>query len=98
MNKLSTAEWVRVISVRTEGVSVNSPARMTGIAKTTILRLLAKVGSPCLQYYEARVRGLKPANFERDEVWSYYYAKDKNAPDEMKAEFKAGKGLALDRA
>jgi len=44
MNKLSTAKRVAVISALVEGCSVRSTSRLTGVAKGTILRLLAEVG------------------------------------------------------
>jgi DNA-directed RNA polymerase specialized sigma24 family protein len=50
MNRLPIAKKVAVISALVEGCSVRSTSRLTGVAKGTILRLLAEVGSACARY------------------------------------------------
>ena len=47
MNRLSTAKRVQVVSALVEGNSVRSTCRMTGIAKGTVLSLLADLGKVC---------------------------------------------------
>ena len=49
-NVLSMDKKVAVISALVEGCSVRSTSRLTGVAKGTILRLLAKVGQACSDY------------------------------------------------
>jgi hypothetical protein len=43
MNRLSTEKRVQVISALVEGVSINATCRMTGVAKHTVLNLLALI-------------------------------------------------------
>ncbi|MGZ6210388.1 MAG: IS1 family transposase, partial [Syntrophales bacterium] len=44
MNKLSIEKRTQVISCLVEGNSIRATVRMTGVAKNTIVRLLAEVG------------------------------------------------------
>lgn len=84
MNKLSNEERARVIMSLVEGNSINSTVRMTGIAHTTILRLLAEVGEACLRFHDAQVRNLSTTTVQADEVWSFCYAKQKNVPAHLR--------------
>jgi IS1 family transposase len=77
MNTLSTAKKVAVISALVEGVSVRATSRMTGVAKGTILRLLADVGTACAEYQNRTLRGLACKRVQIDEIWSFCYAKEK---------------------
>lgn len=90
MNRLSKDEQKAVVTALIEGCSINSVVRMTGIAKTTILRLLAKLGCACSQHLDATIRGLKPARIQCDEVWSFCYSKQKNVPADHRGEFGFG--------
>jgi hypothetical protein len=47
MNKLTTADRVRVISALVEGCSIRATVRMTGVAKNTVVKLLADIGTAC---------------------------------------------------
>ena len=58
MNRLSTAKRVAVISALVEGCSVRSTSRLTGVAKGTILRLLASVGDACARYQDDAIRNV----------------------------------------
>lgn len=77
MNKLSTANRKAVIRALVEGCSVNATVRMTGIAKTTILRLIRDLGCACAKYHDENVRHLKPTRIQCDEVWSFVHCKQK---------------------
>jgi hypothetical protein len=85
MNRLSIAKRVAVISALVEGCSVRSTSRLTGVAKGTILRLLADVGDACARFHDQHVRDLKCRRIQCDEIWSFVGAKAKNATDEQKA-------------
>lgn len=77
MNKLKTNKRKAVIAALVEGNSINSTVRMTGVAKTTILRLLADLGAACAKYHDEHVRGLSPRLVQCDEVWSFVYCKER---------------------
>ena len=78
MNRLSIANRTRVISALVEGCGINATARMTGISKPTILKLLSDLGAVCYAYHDAYVRGLKSKRVQCDEIWSFVGAKMKN--------------------
>lgn len=84
MNILTTEKRVAVISALVEGCSIRSTVRMTGVAKNTIVKLLAQVGEACLDYQDTVLRELPCKRIECDEIWAFCYAKDKNLPDAMR--------------
>src|SRR5687768_13479074 len=90
MNKLSTADRVRVIAALVEGCSIRATVRMTGVAKNTVVRLLADLGVACATYHDEHVRNLSCAKVQVDEIWSFTYAKQKNVPDEKRGQLGYG--------
>jgi IS1 family transposase len=58
---------------------------MTGIAKGTILSLLADLGRVCAEYHDEHVRNVAAKHIQCDEIWSFCYGKDKNVSEEKKA-------------
>ena len=63
---------------------------MTGASKNTIAKLLADLGSACLDYQDAVMRDLPCKRLQCDEVWSFCYSKAKNVPLEHQGEFGYG--------
>ena len=90
MNKLSREKQAQVISALIEGNSINSTVRMTGIHKTTILRLLARLGSACADYQDRTLVNLKCKRIQVDEIWQFVYAKERNVPAKLKGKFGYG--------
>src|SRR5256885_10924338 len=90
MNKLSTAERVRVVAVLVEGNSIRSTVRMTGAAKNTVAKLLVDLGAACDRYQDGALRGLSCKRIQCDEIWSFIYAKAKNVPQAKAAPQDAG--------
>ena len=90
MNNLTTAKRVQVISALCEGNSIRSTVRMTGVAKNTIVKVLADVGKWCAQYQHDTLKNLPCKNLQVDEIWSFVYSKAKNVPEEMQGEFGVG--------
>jgi IS1 family transposase len=85
MNRLPLAKRVAVISALVEGCSVRSTSRLTGVAKGTILRLLADVGDACAEFHDKTVRNLKCRRIQCDEIWSFVGAKQKHATEAQQA-------------
>ena len=50
MNKLKIEKQVQVIAALVEGTSINATCRMTGVAKNTVLKLLADIVSRAMVY------------------------------------------------
>jgi IS1 family transposase len=63
---------------------------MTGVAKGTILTLLADVGTACAEFHNRTVRGVKSRRIQCDEIWQFCYAKAKNVPADKKGQFGYG--------
>jgi IS1 family transposase len=63
---------------------------MTGIAKNTIVKLLAEMGEACAQYQDKTLRNLPCRRIQCDEIWSFRYAKEKNPPEELRGKFGYG--------
>jgi IS1 family transposase len=80
----------QVIRCLVEGNSVRSAVRMTGIAKNTIVKLLAEIGAVCEAYQNKALRNLKSKRIQCDEIWSFVYAKQKNVTPEIAAKQTAG--------
>jgi IS1 family transposase len=86
MNRLSTTERAKVVSVLVEGNSLRATARITGVARMTVEKLLRDLGAACQTFHDDRVRNLQSKRVQCDEIWSFVGAKDKNATPEKKAE------------
>ena len=85
MNRLPISKKVAVISALVEGCSVRSTSRLTGVAKGTILRLLAQVGAACARYQDETIRNVAAKRIQIDEIWSFVGAKQKNVTTENAA-------------
>ena len=90
MNTLSEAKRVQVIAALVEGNSIRATVRMTGVAKNTIAKLLAEVGTACAGYQRRVFRNLRCKRIQCDEIWSFCYAKQKNVPAEKRGQFGFG--------
>jgi IS1 family transposase len=84
-NVLSKEKRVQVVSCLVEGNSIRATVRLTGVAKNTVVRLLAGVGRASLIYQDQAFRGLTCKKLQCDEVWSFVGAKEKNTTKETKA-------------
>ncbi len=84
MNRLSLDLRVRILSALVEGNSVRGTARIVGVDKKTVLRLLADVGDACDVYMDQNVRGLRCERIQCDEIWSFCHAKERNLPVELR--------------
>jgi IS1 family transposase len=80
MNRLTTQDRVRILTVLSEGMGVNAACRVTGASKNTVLKLLADVGMACAAYQDRTMRNLKLTNVQVDEIWSFIGMKQKNVP------------------
>jgi len=85
MNRLSTGKRVAVLSALVEGCSVRATSRMTGVAKGTILRLLADVGRACAAYMDTAIRNVPASRIQIDEIWSFVACKKANLTDDILA-------------
>jgi len=90
MNRLHAAKRVQIVAALSEGIGINAVCRMTGVAKHTVLKLIADLGTACKDYQDRTLRNLPCKRVQCDEVWSFCFAKDKNLPEEFKGRFGFG--------
>lgn len=86
MNKLSIENRVRVVAALVEGNSLRAITRMTGVHRTTVMKLLTDLGRACSIYQDRVFRNLTCRRIQCDEIWSFVGAKQKNVSEEKKAE------------
>jgi IS1 family transposase len=86
MNRLSQEKRTRVVAALVEGNSIRSTCRMTGVAKGTVITLLADLGEACAAYHYEHVRNVPSRRIQCDEVWSFVGAKMKNTSEEKVAQ------------
>ncbi|MGB7310847.1 MAG: IS1 family transposase [Candidatus Acidiferrales bacterium] len=84
MNRLSDAQRIQVVSALVEGNSIRATVRMTGVAKNTVVKLLAEIGEACTDYQRRVLHDLPCKKIQCDEIWSFCYAKEKNVPEELR--------------
>ncbi len=90
MNRLNPDKQKQVIAALVEGNSIRATCRMTGVAKGTVLKLLADIGTVCAEYQHEHRRDLTCKKILCDEIWSFCYSKDKNVPEDKKGKFGYG--------
>jgi IS1 family transposase len=90
MNTLPVGKQVQVISALVEGNSIRATVRMTGVAKNTVVKLLAQIGAACSKYQNQVLRNLPCKRLQCDEIWSFCYAREKNVPSSKKGQFVFG--------
>ena len=79
MNKLPLNKRVQILSMLVEGSSMRSISRVADVSINTVSKLLIEAGEWCLAYHDENVRGLNCKRIQADEIWSFCYAKEKNA-------------------
>lgn len=90
MNRLSLQDRARILGFLVEGNSMRAASRMADVSINTVTKLLVDVGTACAAYQDKTLRNLSCKRIQCDEIWSFCYAKARNAPAEMKAMGQAG--------
>jgi len=86
MTRLPLDLRVQVLNALVERNSIRATCRMTGVAKATVLKLLAGVGDACGAFHYDAVRGLKCKRVQLHEIWSFCQAKERNAPEKRRGD------------
>lgn len=86
MNRLPLEDRVRILAALVEGNSVRGTARMCGVDKKTVLRLLADIGDACDAYQSHTIKRLHSRQIQCDEIWSFCHAKERNLKPELRGE------------
>jgi IS1 family transposase len=83
MKTLNPKTRGQIINLLCEGVSLRAVARLTGVSRNTVDKLLGDVGAACLEYQDEHLRNLPCLRVQCDEIWSFVYAREKNIPKEL---------------
>jgi IS1 family transposase len=86
MNRLTAEKRKRVVASLVEGNSIRATVRMTGVAKNTVTKLLADLGTVCSVYQDRVMRDLPCERVQCDEIWAFCYSKQKNVPLDKRGE------------
>lgn len=86
MKRITIAQRTQVVRCLCEGNSIRSTARITGVAKNTVGKLLCNMGCVCANFHHRTVRNLTVRRLECDEIWSFVGAKKKNITPEQELE------------
>ena len=90
MNKLQSAKRAEIIGMMVEGMAVRAIVRLTGVSKTTILKLLEDCGQAFAEYQDAAFRNLPCKRLQVDEIWSFNHCKQRNVAAAKRAPAEAG--------
>jgi IS1 family transposase len=77
MNVLSIDKRVAIVRCLVDGNSMRATARITGVARNTIDKLLVELGAACSEYQDRTLRNLTSKRIQVDECWSFVGCKQK---------------------
>ena len=90
MNKLTREKRAQALQMMAEGISLRAITRLTGISRTTLIKLLEDAGQAFSEYQDRTLMNLNCKRVQVDEVWAFCYAKQKNVPTAKAAPEGAG--------
>jgi IS1 family transposase len=76
-NVLKREKQIAVLRLLTEGNSIRSTMRLTGVDQNTIMRLTLRFGAQCRAFLDDALANLSPRHLELDEIWTYVGKKQK---------------------
>ena len=80
-NALPRSKQVAVVAALTEGCSLRSTARMTGVDRETVGTIVARVGAGCLALLDETMVDLPCERLELDELWSFVGKKQRHVKE-----------------
>jgi IS1 family transposase len=81
-NFLSQAEQLHVLHLLVEGASLRSIARLTGVHRTTVIKLMVRVGTALRAFMDRRLVNLELEHLECDEIWTFVKKKQHRLTEE----------------
>src|SRR5665213_3658667 len=90
MNKLTPGKRAQTLQMMAEGISLRAMTRLTGISRTTLIKLLEDAGKAFSAYQDRTLVNLSCKRVQVDEAWAFCYAKQKNVPTAKAAPEGAG--------
>jgi IS1 family transposase/transposase-like protein len=98
--RIDMEKAVQCLSMLTEGCSIRSTERLSGIHRDTIMRLLRKAGAKCETLLNRLVRGVEVKDVQADELWCFVGMKEKTKVRKGKTDAELGDAytwIALER-
>jgi hypothetical protein len=80
MNVLSRAEQLSVLSLLVEGNCLRSVTRLTGVHRTTAMKLMLRAGERCRALLGRWMQNLTLGHLEIDEIWTFVLKKQGRIP------------------
>lgn len=80
-NVLPRSKQVAVVAALTEGCSLRSTSRMTGVDRETVGTLLARVGAGCSALLDDTMVNLPCTRLELDELWAFVGKKQRHVKE-----------------
>jgi IS1 family transposase len=80
-NALPRSKQVAVVAALSEGCSLRSTARMTGVDRETVGTIVARVGMGCLELLDETMVDLPCTRLELDELWAFVGKKQRNVKE-----------------
>ena len=71
MNQLPAITRAAIIRALADGASTRATARIAGVDKDTVTKLLCDVGEFCEVFQNHALVGLRTTRVELDEIWSF---------------------------
>ncbi|MEQ1540991.1 MAG: IS1 family transposase [Novosphingobium sp.] len=79
MNKLPLSKRVQILAMLCEGSSMRSISRVADVSINTVSKLLVEAGEAAITVHGEYVQNVTASRIQCDEIWSFCYAKQKNA-------------------
>jgi IS1 family transposase len=90
MKRLNSELRGKVLHSLMEGMSIRATARLFGVSKTTILKLVEDAGRAAVWYQDRVFQNLNSRRLQVDEIWGFCGSKAANTPADKKATGEAG--------
>lgn len=90
MKRASREIRSKILHLLMEGSSIRATARITGVSKTTILKLVEDAGQAAAWYQDRVFQNLKCKRVQVDELWGFVGAKQKNVATAKRKEMAYG--------
>jgi IS1 family transposase len=75
-NFLSREKQIQVLRLLSEGNSIRSTVRLTGIHKSTIMRFVVRFGNACRDFLDESLANLSLRHVQCDEIWTFVPKKE----------------------
>lgn len=76
MKKLAPEKRSQILHLLMEGSSIRATSRISGVSKTTILKLIEDAGQAAAWYQDRVLRNLSCTKIQADEIWGFVAVKE----------------------